>query len=107
MHTSGYVQRQIGQSMTLLYPNSVFRNDFFDVVGNTWLLYSLMVPDGIVLGVLIRAEVEDTFEVERIVHHVQVDPEQRLAVVVEDFAVEFFIISSLHSFGCLVQRSNT
>lgn len=36
-------------------------------------------------------EVEDTFEVERIVH-VQVDPEQRLAVVVEDFAVEFFII---------------
>ena len=57
---------------------------------NTWLLYSLMVPSMDLLGVDTR-EVEDTFEVERIVH-VQVDPEQRLAVVVEDFAVEFFII---------------
>lgn len=41
-------------------------------------------------SVLIRGST-DTFQVERIIH-VQVDPEQRLAVVVEYLAVEFFVI---------------
>ena len=54
---------------------------------NTWLLYSLMVPSmAVVLCVDLR-EVQDTLQVERVIH-IQVDPEQGLLVVQEYLPVK-------------------
>ena len=70
---------------------------------NTWLLYSLMVPSMESYSVLIFGKVEDTLQVERIVH-VQMDPEQRLLVIhgIPSGKTALYS-SSVHSLGCFVQ----
>ena len=90
--TPGYIQRQLGAIQHALEHKQIFRDDFLDVVRHEHLIViQLDLPlNGLILIVQPR-EVQDSFEVERIVR-IDVNPEQRVAVVVEHLAIESLVV---------------
>ena len=99
---SGYVQRQIRAVDDALQKKQELRNDFLDVIGDKYLVVVQLdhALGALILQVDLR-EVEDTLQVKGIIH-VQVNPEQRLLVVVEYLAVELLILLLGALAGCLV-----
>ena len=90
--TSGYVQWKIRAVDHTFEKEQEFRNDFLDIVCDKYLVVIQFDGslDGIIFCVDLR-EVQDTFEVERIIH-VQMDPEQWLLVIHKYFTVEILVI---------------
>ena len=88
---SGNVQRQVRTVDNALEQHQEFRNDFLNVICDEDLI--VVELDGTFNGLILHVdprEIEDTLEVEGIVH-VQMDPEERLLVIIENLAVEGFI----------------
>ena len=88
---SGYVQRQIRAVDHTFEKKQELRNNLFNIICNKYLVVVQLNGslNGIVLCIDLR-EIQDTFQVERVIH-VQMDPEQRLLVVHEYLAVEFLV----------------
>ena len=89
---AGDVQREIRAVDHALEQHQEFRNDLFDVVGDEHLagIQLDLAFDAAELLLDLR-EIQNTLELERIIH-VQVNPEQRIFVLVEHLAVELLII---------------
>ena len=89
---SGHIQRQVRAVDDTLQQHQEFRNDFLDIICNKYLvviqLYSSL--DGFILHVNL-GEVQNSLQVKRIIH-VQMNPEQRLLVIMEYLAVKFQIL---------------
>ena len=89
---TGYVQREIRAVHNTLECNHVLRHNLLDVVRDKDLIAVELDGslDRLILSVDFR-EVQDSLHVERIIH-VQMDPEQGLAVIIEHLAVEILVL---------------
>ena len=71
---------------------------------NTWLLYNLMVPSMDSYSMLILGKYRIPFRLKRIIH-IQMDPEQRLLIVMEDtYGRSPRTLPLVQSFGCFVHN---
>ena len=89
---SGYVQRQIRAVNDALEHKQILRDHLFDIIRDEYLTVVELdfSFDGLILAVDSR-EIENALQVERILH-IQMDPEKRLLVIIEDRSVKFLIV---------------
>ena len=89
---SGYVQRQIRAVNDAFEHKQILRDHLFDIIRDEYLTVVELdfSFDGLILAVDSR-EIENALQVERILH-IQMDPEKRLLVIIEDRSVKFLIV---------------
>ena len=88
---TGDVQRQVGAIDDALEQQQKLRDDLLDVIGNEHLI-GVELDLALIRNLVLQArEVQNAVQVERIIR-VEVNPEQRLAPLMEGVAVELLIV---------------
>ena len=89
---SGYVQGKLGTVQNALEHQKILGDYFLDVISHKYLVViklNLALDGFVFVGQL--GKIENTLEVEGVIC-VDVDPEQRLAVIMEHLAVELLVV---------------